>query len=182
MKRGFFDKQKTPRRPRQNSPNKNGRGGDRRSSPKKKQPYFKQHILEVDANELIRNGEAIEGPIKTVSLKIGFVNISGTSLDILVPDDKRRNRALNGDIVVIKLLAREDWKSVTKSSMKDALEQKVADGEVSAEEAEALKKKQEEEFEDIPDIDLWSPKYPTKEDGKILFIPNNHLSGGQQAV
>ncbi|KAJ8270415.1 hypothetical protein GJAV_G00114300 [Gymnothorax javanicus] len=92
------------------SKNKSGRG--------KKKPVFEAYMCGEDVSTGLKSGELIQGPLRINPKKYheAFVPAPDGMRDIFLDGIVARNRALNGDIVVVEILPRQLWK-VVKSDL-----------------------------------------------------------------
>ncbi|KAM9349288.1 DIS3-like exonuclease 2 [Symphorus nematophorus] len=108
---GKDKKLQQPRAPSANSPadkskNKGGRG------PKKQ--VFESYMTSEDVSHGLKRGELIQGQLRINPKKYheAFIPSPDDTRDIFLDGIVARNRALNGDIVVVQVLPREQWKVV----------------------------------------------------------------------
>ncbi|XP_052403829.1 DIS3-like exonuclease 2 isoform X2 [Carassius gibelio] len=94
----------------QNNKDKGTKGG--RGSWKQ---LFEQYILKEDVSAGLERGELIKGVLRInpKKYKEAFVPSPDGSADIFLDGIAARNRALNGDVVVVKVLPPEQWKAVS---------------------------------------------------------------------
>ncbi|XP_036410600.1 DIS3-like exonuclease 2 [Megalops cyprinoides] len=94
--------------PNDTSKNRNkARGG-------KRKPVFEAYMTAQDVSAGLKRGELIQGPLRINPKKYqeAFIPAPDGSRDIFLDGVVARNRALNGDVVVVKVLPREQWKVV----------------------------------------------------------------------
>ncbi|XP_072543160.1 DIS3-like exonuclease 2 [Salminus brasiliensis] len=86
--------------------NQRNRGGRRR--------VFEDYMTVRDVSDGLKRGELIQGPLRINPKKYheAFIPSPDGSADIFLDGIVSRNRALNGDVVVVKLLPPELWKVV----------------------------------------------------------------------
>ncbi|XP_072560603.1 DIS3-like exonuclease 2 isoform X2 [Paramormyrops kingsleyae] len=88
------------------SKNKGGRG--------KKKQVFDVYLSTDEVSMGLKRGELIQGPLRINPKKYheAFAPSPDGTRDIFLDGVAARNRALNGDVVVVKLLPREQWKVI----------------------------------------------------------------------
>ncbi|XP_058611115.1 DIS3-like exonuclease 2 isoform X1 [Onychostoma macrolepis] len=93
-------------------PNKDKGTKDNRGSRKQ---LFEQYMYTVDVSAALERGELIKGVLRInpKKYKEAFVPSPDGSADIFLDGIAARNRALNGDVVVVKVLPPEQWKAVS---------------------------------------------------------------------
>ncbi|XP_032386766.1 DIS3-like exonuclease 2 isoform X2 [Etheostoma spectabile] len=106
-----FDSQMSPYASSANSPaekskNKGGRGS--------KKQVFESYMAFEEVSHGLKRGELIQGQLRINPKKYheAFVPSPDDIRDIFLDGIVARNRALNGDIVVVQILPREQWKVV----------------------------------------------------------------------
>ncbi|XP_043558224.1 DIS3-like exonuclease 2 isoform X2 [Chiloscyllium plagiosum] len=79
-----------------------------------KKKIFENHLLSSDVSVGLKRGELIQGPLRInpKNYQEAFVPSPDGNRDIFINGVISRNRALNGDIVVVKLLPKEKWKII----------------------------------------------------------------------
>ncbi|XP_064642619.1 DIS3-like exonuclease 2 [Lineus longissimus] len=89
------------------TPNKQGRGTPRSASKKKKQIQFEPYLDKESMSSLLKQGNLIEGSIRInpKNYEDAYVPHPDGSSDVYIKGLADRNRALNGDVVVVQLLA-----------------------------------------------------------------------------
>ncbi|XP_043072592.1 DIS3-like exonuclease 2 isoform X2 [Puntigrus tetrazona] len=92
----------------QNNKDKGAKGG--RGSQKQ---LFEQYMCTEDVSAGLKRGELIKGVLRInpKKYKEAFVPSPDGSADIFLDGIAARNRALNGDVVVVKILPLEHWKA-----------------------------------------------------------------------
>ncbi|XP_060690753.1 DIS3-like exonuclease 2 isoform X2 [Hemiscyllium ocellatum] len=87
---------------------------NRRRSGWGKKKIFENHLLSSDVSVGLKRGELIQGPLRInpKNYQEAFVPSPDGNRDIFINGVISRNRALNGDIVVVKLLPKEKWKII----------------------------------------------------------------------
>ncbi|KAM3866069.1 DIS3-like exonuclease 2 [Diretmus argenteus] len=92
--------------PADKSKNKGGRGAKRQ--------VFESYMIPEDVSHGLKRGELIQGPLRINPKKYheAFLPSPDGMRDIFLDGIIARNRALNGDIVVVQVLPREQWKVV----------------------------------------------------------------------
>ncbi|XP_048460543.1 DIS3-like exonuclease 2 [Rhincodon typus] len=88
---------------------------NRRRSGRGKKKIFENYLLSSDVSVGLKRGELIQGPLRVnpKNYQEAFVPSPDGNRDIFINGIISRNRALNGDIVVVKLLPKEKWKVIT---------------------------------------------------------------------
>ncbi|XP_056355046.1 DIS3-like exonuclease 2 isoform X2 [Oenanthe melanoleuca] len=92
--------------------------GDRKNLNKptrgRKKSIFEAYMSKEDVSAGLKRGELIQGPLRINPKKYheAFIPSPDGSRDIFIDGVVSRNRALNGDIVVVKLLPRDQWKVI----------------------------------------------------------------------
>ncbi|OWK58021.1 DIS3-like exonuclease 2 [Lonchura striata] len=92
--------------------------GDRKNLNKptrgRKKSIFEAYVSKEDVSAGLKRGELIQGPLRINPKKYheAFIPSPDGSRDIFIDGVVARNRALNGDIVVVKLLPRDQWKVI----------------------------------------------------------------------
>ncbi|XP_070775181.1 DIS3-like exonuclease 2 [Enoplosus armatus] len=92
--------------PADKSKNKGGRGS--------KKQVFESYMTSEEVTHGLKRGELIQGQLRINPKKFqeAFVPSPDDTRDIFLDGIVARNRALNGDIVVVQILPREQWKVV----------------------------------------------------------------------
>ncbi|XP_071109120.1 DIS3-like exonuclease 2 isoform X1 [Haliotis cracherodii] len=86
---------------------------DRRKWNKKpKQAKFEHHLSKEEVADGLKRGTLIEGPIRVNQRNYSeaYVPLPDGTADIYISGLNNRNRALNGDIVAVQLLDKQEWK------------------------------------------------------------------------
>ncbi|XP_057283334.1 DIS3-like exonuclease 2 isoform X2 [Pezoporus wallicus] len=92
--------------------------GDRKSLNKptrgRKKSVFEAYMSKEDVSAGLKRGELIQGPLRINPKKYheAFIPSPDGTRDIFIDGVVARNRALNSDIVVVKLLPKEQWKVI----------------------------------------------------------------------
>ncbi|XP_044885988.1 DIS3-like exonuclease 2 isoform X3 [Mauremys mutica] len=92
--------------------------GDRKNRNKptrgRKKSVFEAYMSKEDVAAGLKRGELIQGPLRINPKKYheAFIPSPDGIRDIFIDGVVARNRALNGDIVVVKLLPKEQWKVI----------------------------------------------------------------------
>ncbi|CAN9503072.1 unnamed protein product [Ophioblennius macclurei] len=92
--------------PAEKNKNKGGRGS--------KKQVFESYMTHEDVSHGLKRGELIQGQLRINPKKYqeAFIPSPDDTQDIFLEGIESRNRALNGDIVVVQILPREQWKVV----------------------------------------------------------------------
>lgn len=113
--------------------------GDRKSKNKstrgKKKSVFETYLSKEDVSEGLKRGTLIQGILRINPKKFheAFIPSPDGDRDIFIDGVVARNRALNGDVVVVRLLPEEQWKVIKPESS-----DKEAEGAYEADLAEEL--------------------------------------------
>ncbi|XP_023788729.1 DIS3-like exonuclease 2 isoform X1 [Cyanistes caeruleus] len=92
--------------------------GDRKNLNKptrgRRKSIFEAYMSKENVSAGLKRGELIQGPLRINPKKYheAFIPSPDGSRDIFIDGVVARNRALNGDIVVVKLLPRDQWKVI----------------------------------------------------------------------
>uniref|UniRef100_A0A8C0BE11 RNB domain-containing protein n=1 Tax=Buteo japonicus TaxID=224669 RepID=A0A8C0BE11_9AVES len=80
----------------------------------RKKSIFEAYMLKEDVSAGLKRGELIQGPLRINPKKYheAFIPSPDGTRDIFIDGVVARNRALNGDIVIVKLLPKEQWKVI----------------------------------------------------------------------
>ncbi|PNI70348.1 DIS3L2 isoform 5 [Pan troglodytes] len=89
-----------------------------RSTRGKKKSIFETYMSKEDVSEGLKRGTLIQGVLRINPKKFheAFIPSPDGDRDIFIDGVVARNRALNGDLVVVKLLPEEHWKVVKPES------------------------------------------------------------------
>ncbi|XP_032336384.1 DIS3-like exonuclease 2 isoform X2 [Camelus ferus] len=96
--------------------------GDKKSKNKtargKKKSIFETYMSKEDVSEGLKRGTLIQGVLRINPKKFheAFIPCPDGDRDIFIDGVVARNRALNGDLVVVKLLPEEQWKVIKPES------------------------------------------------------------------
>lgn len=96
--------------------------GDKKSKNKsmrgKKKSIFETYMSKEDVSEGLKRGTLIQGVLRINPKKFheAFIPSPDGDRDIFIDGVVARNRALNGDLVVVKLLPEDQWKAVKPES------------------------------------------------------------------
>ncbi|XP_053511232.1 DIS3-like exonuclease 2 isoform X4 [Artibeus jamaicensis] len=96
--------------------------GDKKSKNKstrgKKKSIFENYMSKEDVSEGLKKGTLIQGVLRINPKKFheAFIPSPDGDRDIFIDGVVARNRALNGDLVVVKLLPEEQWKVIKPES------------------------------------------------------------------
>ncbi|KAM3932088.1 DIS3-like exonuclease 2 isoform 2-T2 [Leptodactylus fuscus] len=87
---------------------------DKKYNKTRKRNIFEAYLSKEEVSEGLKRGELIQGSLRINPKKFheAFVPSPDGLRDIFIDGVVSRNRALNGDIVVVKLLPREQWKVI----------------------------------------------------------------------
>ncbi|XP_033895568.2 DIS3-like exonuclease 2 [Acipenser ruthenus] len=95
------------------TPNDNGRHRNNPGRGRKRQ-VFEPYMAPQDVSAGLKRSELLQGPLRINPKKYheAFLPSPDGLRDIFIDGIVPRNRALNGDVVVVKLLPREQWKVI----------------------------------------------------------------------
>jgi DIS3-like exonuclease 2 len=104
-----------------NRVSKNTQSGGRNNnnnSKRKQNNYYAPHMDPDAVSAALTSGGLLSGKLRVNSKKRdqSFVTVQGVSCDIFIASDKSRNRALDGDMVALRLVNMANWKEVSASS------------------------------------------------------------------
>ena len=103
----------------QTSPRSHERSGVRNSphstlktKGNKRRPLYEQFWSVEKVSAGLKRGELVKGVLRINprNYEIAWVTVPGLGRDVLIEGMLRRNRALNGDVVTLEILPRDDWK------------------------------------------------------------------------
>ncbi|XP_030044374.1 DIS3-like exonuclease 2 [Microcaecilia unicolor] len=96
------------------SPASDKKKNRRKCSRGRKRTVFETYMSKSDVSEGLKRGELIQGAVRINPKKFheAFIRSPDGTRDIFIDGVVSRNRALNGDVVVVKLLPKEQWKVV----------------------------------------------------------------------
>ena len=145
-----------------NNNNNNNRSQQRSSG--NRSPFYKPHETLEQVHALIASGELLTGTLRISGKKRdqAFVTVVGIPSDIFIDGDKNRNRGLNGDKIVLRLVKEERWtemSSLASLMMMDGTEDGGGGGKAGTEEERARAA-----FNDSEVQKLWNPVVPKELD------------------
>jgi exosome complex exonuclease DIS3/RRP44 len=78
-------------------------------------PIFPEHLSESSLIPLIKTGQLFMGKLFISSNNVyeGKINVENLGFQVRIVGEKRLNRAMNGDIVAVRLLMEEEWVNET---------------------------------------------------------------------
>ncbi|XP_041031967.1 DIS3-like exonuclease 2 isoform X1 [Carcharodon carcharias] len=87
---------------------------NRRRSGRGRKKIFENYLSNSDVSTGLKRGELIQGPLRInpKNYQEAFIPSPDGNRDIFIDGIISRNRALNGDVVVVKLLPKEKWKVI----------------------------------------------------------------------
>ncbi|XP_067898392.1 DIS3-like exonuclease 2 [Heterodontus francisci] len=129
---------------------------NRRRSGRGRKKIFETYLPSSDVSTGLKRGELIQGPLRInpKNYQEAFIPSPDGNRDIFIDGIISRNRALNGDVVVVKLLPMEQWKVIVpegNGSETIALGQSDMPGEVNNVNFEDLPA-QDKVLEPSPDV------------------------------
>eukprot|EP00939_MAST-03C_sp_MAST-3C-sp1_P004063 g4063.t1 len=91
-----------------------GGGGGRGGRKKKKSNKYPEHLKKEIWTDKVNDGELFVGPLRIASKSFNsaFVKPKGFKMDVFVYGLIARNRALDGDVVVIEILPEDKWNEI----------------------------------------------------------------------
>ncbi|XP_062337239.1 DIS3-like exonuclease 2 [Osmerus eperlanus] len=100
--------------PQAQNPNSPADKGKKNRGGRGKKQVFEPYMSAEDVSHALKRGELIQGPIRINPKKYheAFIPSPDSTRDIFLDGIVARNRCLNGDVVVVQLLPREQWKVV----------------------------------------------------------------------
>ena len=101
--------------------NNNGRGGynnNNNSSSGGKTGLYSEYIPLDAAQKGLLAGTLYQGLLRVnpKRRKVAYVTCEGIKIDVFIEDEKLRNRAIHGDIVVVELLPQSEWLPIVQRS------------------------------------------------------------------
>lgn len=90
---------------------------------------YKPHVTEEEMKAGIEQGEFFEGTLRIVSPRDAFVTVKGLDVDVYLEGRKARNRAYDGDKVVIRIAPQTEWKIITEEKRVPPFRRGTFDGE-----------------------------------------------------
>ena len=78
----------------------------------KRRPLYEQFWPVEKVSAGLKRGELVKGVLRINprNYELAWVTVAGLGRDVLIEGMLRRNRALNGDVVALEILPRNDWK------------------------------------------------------------------------
>ena len=78
----------------------------------KRRPLYEQFWPVEEVSTGLKRGELVKGVLRINprNYEMAWVTVPGLGRDVLIEGMLRRNRALNGDVVALEILPRDDWK------------------------------------------------------------------------
>ncbi|XP_077343772.1 DIS3-like exonuclease 2 isoform X1 [Lithobates pipiens] len=101
-------------RPVQTGTTRGNMGTNRTRNKGRKKNIFEVYMDKDDVSAGLKRGELIQGPLRINPKKFheAFLPSPGGLRDLFIDGVEPRNRALNGDVVVVKLLPQDKWKVI----------------------------------------------------------------------
>ena len=83
-----------------------------RTKGNKRRPLYEQYWSTEKVSAGLKRGELVKGIVRINprNYELAWVTVPGLGRDVLIEGMLRRNRALNGDVVALEILPRDDWK------------------------------------------------------------------------
>ena len=83
-----------------------------RSRGNKRRPLYEKYLSPEKVSAGLKREELVKGVLRINprNYELAWVTVPGLKRDVLLEGMLRRNRALNGDVVALKILPREKWK------------------------------------------------------------------------
>nr|XP_040027407.1 DIS3-like exonuclease 2 isoform X1 [Gasterosteus aculeatus aculeatus]XP_040027408.1 DIS3-like exonuclease 2 isoform X1 [Gasterosteus aculeatus aculeatus] len=106
--------ERKPQQPRSSSANSPADKGKNRGARGSKRPVFESYMTFEEVSRGLKRGELLQGKLRINPKKYhdSFIPSPDDRRDVFLDGIVARNRALNGDIVVVQILPREQWKVV----------------------------------------------------------------------
>lgn len=94
---------------------KNGRGGakpEAKKEKRRKRDRYPAYMEETDVTRRLQEGTLVQGVLRINASRRceAYVTVGGASVDILIDGELYRNRALEGDIVVVEVCDKSKWR------------------------------------------------------------------------
>ncbi|KAJ9592683.1 hypothetical protein L9F63_015655, partial [Diploptera punctata] len=107
-----------------------------------REPLFPSHLTPIQIHEGIKTGKLLQGSFlaSRENFLEGVVNVEGQEKMVLVQGRVGLNRAVDGDIVALKLLPKEEWSAPSELVLQDEDD----DPDVLDEDDEMIKNKEKE--------------------------------------
>ena len=139
------------------SHNGNNRRGRRNTNNRGQNDYYAPHLQPDAITAALSAGELLSGKLRVNSKKRdqSFVTVKGISCDIFIASDKSRNRALDGDMVALRLVSTAGWKDLSSVIGHPSAEEAGSSTTTSARDDDEAALKAEEEVRN-----LWRPLVP----------------------
>uniref|UniRef100_A0A669C498 DIS3-like exonuclease 2 n=1 Tax=Oreochromis niloticus TaxID=8128 RepID=A0A669C498_ORENI len=116
---GVDSQMSSPKPPHASSANSPADKGKNKGGRGSKKQVFDAYMTSEEVSHGLKRGELIQGQLRINPKKYNeaFVPSPDDTRDIFLDGIVARNRALNGDIVVVQVLPREQWKSTPSSAV-----------------------------------------------------------------
>ena len=139
------------------SHNGNNRRGRRNTNNRGQNDYYAPHLQPDAITAALSAGELLSGKLRVNSKKRdqSFVTVKGISCDIFIASDKSRNRALDGDMVALRLVSTAGWKDLSSVIGHPSAEEAGSSTTTSARDDDEAALKAEDEVRN-----LWRPLVP----------------------
>jgi exoribonuclease R len=133
--------------------NKNNKASPNKAYSRVTKSHYEEHLSLVETENLISEGRLFAGILRVNSKrrKVAYVTVPGIKTDILIEDEKARNRAIHGDLVAIELFDPKLWLPIKATSIALTTEDDTLINPSSA-------TKEEEDDTFSVQINLWRPR------------------------
>lgn len=130
---------------------------------------YDEYLSHENVMRGLEDGSLLQGKLRVNSKyrADGYITVDGITMDILIKGDRDRNRAMDSDLVVVKLNAISDWKQLedSKMSAKDDAQPAVVPSSSSGIDTQALHS-------------LWRPSVKAE----ACFLPQANQDAGLDDV
>eukprot|EP00946_MAST-07B_sp_MAST-7B-sp1_P003648 g3648.t1 len=94
---------------------RNGDSNRKNRKNSRRNPYYEPHMEPDNVKIGLSAGKLLSGKLRvnTKKREQSFVTVQGIPCDIFIANDKFRNRALDGDVVALRLMSTADWKGTS---------------------------------------------------------------------
>jgi DIS3-like exonuclease 2 len=106
-----FKEQKDMKKKTNGKSNPKKKNNNKEKEGQKEKRVFEDHLPLDEINEGLKNYTLFQGKLKVFAnkRKLGYVEVEGLKYDVLIEDEKLRNRALVGDTVVVSIFPEDKW-------------------------------------------------------------------------
>ena len=106
----------------------NRHGSPAKSTPRRnKSRSYDEYLTKEEVSQGLKRGDLLQGTIRInpKNFELAWISLPGMKRDVLIEGRLRRNRALHGDVVALRLLPRENWKEM-KNEMEYQLGEQIS--------------------------------------------------------